>query len=239
MGVATWTRQWCLEKQIPIEYFPSIDSTSNYAKTMMNDPLENHHPLHLVIADTQTSGRGRGLNSWVNGEHGCSLLSTWSFRLTRPPQPIMSARIGLALYQAATKTWPEAPFSLKAPNDLFLGNKKIAGLLLEAIEQGPHIRLLIGVGMNVLAGPALETATSLKEIIPQELISANWNLFLNELYKNFQQACDQVAPQLNSFDTQRLMEALNCFPGLEEPYSKVDPDGCLWIGTKKIHWSQL
>ena len=239
MSVAAWTQYWCHEKQIPVEFFPSVDSTSNYAKSMVNDPLENHHNLHLVLAENQTSGRGRGLNSWVNIEGGSALLSTWSFRLTRPPQPIMSARIGLAVYQAATKAWPDVPFSLKAPNDLFLGSKKVAGILLEAIEQGPQIRLLIGLGMNVLESPALETATALKERVSPELIQANWEVFLTELYKNFQESCDQVSPHLNTFDIERLIVALNSYPGLKAPYSKIDPDGSLWIGSQQIHWSQL
>lgn len=239
MSVAVWTRQWCQEKQIPVEYFPSVDSTSNYAKSMVNDPLENHQTLHVVLAETQTSGRGRGLNSWVNAENGSALLSTWSFRLTRPPQPVMSARIGLALFQAVTKVWADVPFSLKAPNDLYLGNKKVAGLLLEAVEQGPQIRLLIGLGLNVFEKPSLETATSLREMISPELITSNWALFLTELYKGLQESCDQVAPFLNAFDVERLVEALNSFPGLSEPYSKVEPDGSLWTGSKKIHWSQL
>lgn len=239
MKVGMWTQAWALSKQIQVDYFPSLDSTSNYAKTLMSDPQENHYPLRLVIAESQTSGRGRGLNSWVNGNAGSALLTTWSFRLTRPPQPIMSARIGLGLFQAATKVWPDVPFSLKAPNDLYLGTKKVAGILLEAIEQGPHIRLLIGLGLNVLENPNLETATSLKNMISPELIEANWPLFLTELYRELQVSCDQVSIELNDFDTQRLTEALNAFPGLKQAYSKVDPDGSLWIGSQKIHWSQL
>lgn len=238
-GVGFWTQEWCKKRQIPVEYFPTVDSTSSYAKSLMNDPLENHNSLHVVVTEAQNSGRGRGLNSWVNPTSGTSLLSTWSFRLTRVPQPIMSARIGLALYQSAVKVWPQAPFSLKAPNDLFLGDKKVAGLLLEVVDQGPHIRLLIGLGLNVLESPQLNTATDLQKHISVDLINSNWELFLDELYHEFQTACDQLAHELNDFDTKRLLHALNANPNLKEPYTIVENDGSLWQGSVRTHWSQL
>ncbi len=238
-SIGLMTQSWCQKHQLPVEFFTSLDSTSSYAKTLMNDPLENHKPLHLVVTDFQTSGRGRGANTWINGESGTNLLSTWSFRLTRPPQPVTSARAGVALYTAVTKAWPQGKFSLKAPNDLYLGDKKVAGLLLEAIEQGPHIRLLVGLGMNVFNAPALDIATSLKSEIDEELLIANWEFFLNELYKELQIACDQLSNLLSTFDCERLLEALNKFPKLEEKYTDIEPEGSLRTATKVIHWWDL
>lgn len=237
--VGLLTHRWCQTKQIPVDYFQSVDSTSSFAKTLMADPLENHHSLHVVISEHQDAGRGRGLNSWINGEPGSCLLTTWSFRLTRPPQPVTSIRVGLGLYSAASKVWPDVPFSLKAPNDLYLGNQKIAGLLLEAIEQGPHIRLLIGLGINVVGSPSLNTAADLKSHISEDLIEGNWDYFLDELYQEFQNACHQVSYELSSIDLKRLVEALNRYPGLESPYTQVDPSGNLWQGNKKINWFEL
>lgn len=238
-SIGLMTQEWCHKHQIPVDFFSSVDSTSNYAKTLLNDPLENHKTLHVVLADAQTAGRGRGTNSWMSPQSGNSLLSTWSFRLTRPPQPVISARIGLALYLAVTKVWPQAPFSLKAPNDLYLGDKKVAGILLEAVEQGPHIRLLIGIGLNVFQAPELATAAFLSSSIDEESLMGNWGFFLNELYRHFQQACDQVGAQLSSFDCESLLHALNQFPLLKEKYSQVDLDGSLHTGTQVIHWWNL
>ena len=205
----------------------------------MNDPLENHKPIHVVVTDSQSAGRGRGTHTWINPESGTSLLSTWSFRLTRPPQPVTSARIGVALFNAATKAWPQAPFSLKAPNDLYLGKNKVAGLLLEAIEQGPHIRLLVGLGLNVLSAPALQIATSLKSQIDEELLLSNWEFFLGELYKELQIACDQLSNLLSTFDSERLLEALNRFPLLKEKYTSISPEGSLHAGQQVYHWWDL
>ncbi|MFN8791685.1 MAG: biotin--[acetyl-CoA-carboxylase] ligase [Bdellovibrionales bacterium] len=239
MQVGLRTQQWAQRRQIPVEYFPSIESTSSYSKSLLNDPQENLRPRHLVVAESQTHGRGRGLNSWINPQPGTSLLSTWSFRLTRPPQPIMSARIGLALYRAITKAWAEAPFSLKAPNDLYLGSKKVAGLLLEAVEQGPHIRLFVGLGLNVLASPSLETATDLGTEISPSQLESNWDLFLDELLKEFQSAADQVSSQLTEMETRSLLQALNANPNLQSVYDRVEPDGSLLQGSKRIAWTDL
>ena len=238
-SVGLMTHNWCTKRQIPADFFPSLDSTSNYAKTLMNDPLENHKNVHVVLTDAQTSGRGRGTNTWINPESGMSLLSTWSFRLTRPPQPVTSARVGLALFNAVTKVWPQAAFSLKAPNDLYLNDKKVAGILLEAIDQGPHIRLLIGLGLNVYDCPHLEIATCLKHAIETDLIEANWDFFLDELFRELQMACDQLAIHLSTIDCERLLEALNRFPKLKEKYTAVQPDGSLHAGSNVTHWWNL
>jgi len=239
MQVGLRTQQWAQRRQIPVEYFPLIESTSAYSKTLLNDPQESLRPRHLVVAESQTHGRGRGLNSWINPQPGTSLLSTWSFRLTRPPQPIMSARVGLALHQAITKAWAEAPFSLKAPNDLYLGSKKVAGLLLEVIEQGPQIRLFVGLGLNVLASPPLETATNLATEIPVSRIDSNWDLFLDELLIELQSAVDQVGGQLTEIEARRLLQALNANPNLRLVYDKVESDGSLLQGSQRVAWTDL
>ena len=65
------------------------------------------------------------------------------------PQPIMAPLIGLALLKSCQFVWPNLKLSLKAPNDLFLMHKKVAGLLTESIQQGDKHRLIIGLGMNI------------------------------------------------------------------------------------------
>ena len=68
-------------------------------------------------------------------------------------QPTLSPLVGLALYKACSGTWPFLNWNLKAPNDLYISNKKVAGLLIETVTQGDDIRLLVGLGLNVLATP--------------------------------------------------------------------------------------
>jgi hypothetical protein len=79
---------------------------------------------------------------------------------------VLAPLVGLALYEAAHKTWPDVAFNLKAPNDLYVHDKKIAGILIEAVLGGPSgrdIRVVVGLGFNVLSAPSeISHATCLK-----------------------------------------------------------------------------
>jgi BirA family biotin operon repressor/biotin-[acetyl-CoA-carboxylase] ligase len=236
-GLETFT--WAQAKGIPVSFFPTVSSTSTYAKNQLDEITKNQNDLFLVLADSQEQGRGRGRHTWTNPAPGASLLSTWVFRLKNPPQPTLSPRVGLGLYRTLKNVWPEASFSLKAPNDLYLGEKKLAGLLLEAVEQGTEIRLLIGLGMNIDQSPSLESATCLRQALEGPQIDSRWILFLDALLSEFQQTCLNTNPDLSIEEADQLLIALNQFPLLKRAYTKVEKDGSLCQGKTTTAWWDL
>ena len=88
----------------------------------------------------------------------------------RPPNASgmehLSLRVGLAVAEALDSMLPGlASLTIKRPNDLFLGPRKVAGILCEARWEGPTpLWVVVGIGLNVnntLQGEVADIATSL------------------------------------------------------------------------------
>lgn len=235
------TAQWAENNHLYVHYSHEQESTNAQAKkeAFQEDFMEE--ALCLYVTDHQTAGRGRGKNTWSSGP-GSSLLSSWSFLLNVKPQPTASCLVGLALYRACSTTWPFLEWNLKAPNDIYIGNKKVAGLLLESVLQGEDVRLIVGVGMNIISSPAeVATSTSLFASLPEgiPLLGQDYMGFLDRLLFELTDAASHCEEILSPTDRLSLLQALNRHPLLPEPYSKMDPDGSLWMRDKKINWMEL
>jgi len=128
----------------------------------------------VVLADTQTAGRGREGRSWFSPPGGI-----WLGVLYRPGAAgfhpgVTAIRIGLAIADAVdaqsrgVRGTPAA--QLKWPNDVLLRDRKLAGVLCEARWQGDTLLwLAAGIGINVTNAipPAVAaTAIALAEVVP-------------------------------------------------------------------------
>ena len=124
----------------------------------------------LVLADRQASGRGRGGKRWSSPPRG-----VWLTLIERPADvsalDVLSLRAGLATARALDAFAAE-PIRLKWPNDLYVDNAKLAGILVEARWRGEHLDwVAIGVGVNIdvpvdqVGAAALESGTSRVEVV--------------------------------------------------------------------------
>ena len=116
----------------------------------------------LVLADEQTSGRGRGGTVWESPP----ARGLWFSLLERPTDAtaleVLSLRVGLAA-AAALDGYADAPVRVKWPNDLFVAGRKLAGVLVEARWRDARPDwVAIGVGVNVLPPPTVTRATGLR-----------------------------------------------------------------------------
>jgi len=180
--IGQWTFQWLQENNHPVHYFPTTTSTNAIAKEASGSEL---HSTVFYVADTQTHGRGQGTRTWINSQPGTNLLLTCSLKSELPPQPELCLAIGNKLHKICLNQWPQFQWRVKPPNDLYLENKKVAGILLESISQGLHHRLLIGLGFNILNSPEDPQfeATSLQKHLSQPLSKADWDQFMNHFIK--------------------------------------------------------
>ena len=116
----------------------------------------------LVIADQQTAGRGRAGHTWVSPPSS----GIWMTLIERPTDPaaveLWGVRLGI---HAACALDPYAgqPVGLKWPNDLYLGDQKLAGILIEARwqEQRP-LWVAVGIGINVRQTAAVRGSGALE-----------------------------------------------------------------------------
>ena len=100
----------------------------------------------------QDAGRGRQGREWVS-EPGNFFGSTLVLLgPDDPAAPSLSLAAGLALIEAVDVAVPNQSLMLKWPNDLMLGNAKLAGILLERSGD----RVVVGFGINLASAPRLE-----------------------------------------------------------------------------------
>jgi BirA family transcriptional regulator, biotin operon repressor / biotin---[acetyl-CoA-carboxylase] ligase len=236
------THQWAQAQKIKSVYSAQIESTNSQAKSLAfaEETLSEH--LVLYVAERQNAGRGRGQNSWTQSAVGSQLLSTWSFMIDQPALPTLSPQIGLGVFRAAQATWPFLDWNLKAPNDLYIDSKKVAGLLIETVSQGDEHRLLIGFGMNVISSPeSVPTATSIVSELAEEtpLLAEDWISFLERLLFEFSFSLQLSYEPLNTTTTASLLVALNQHPLLKEKYTGLDSQGNLSTESRKISWTEL
>jgi BirA family biotin operon repressor/biotin-[acetyl-CoA-carboxylase] ligase len=99
----------------------------------------------VVLAEAQTAGRGRDGRTWQSPAGG-----VWLGVLLRPARAelgVMSVRVGLAVADAVDTLLGRPETRLKWPNDVLLGERKLAGILCEGRWQGATVQwLAVGVG---------------------------------------------------------------------------------------------
>ena len=123
------------------------DVAAEYAKNRDNDGL-------VVLAEEQTSGRGRGGSKWLTGS-GDSVLCSILLTNCELGAEVMPLTIAVAVAEAIGKC-AKAEAKIKWPNDIILNGKKTAGILVESKKVGPstvlragrHTAYVIGIGIN-------------------------------------------------------------------------------------------
>lgn len=236
------THHWAQAQKISVTYSSQSDSTNTQAKNAAFSETALSEQLIIYLTEQQSAGRGRGQNKWTNSKPGSQLLSTWSFMIDQAPHPTISPMMGLALYRAAFSTWPFLKWNLKAPNDLYINDKKVAGLLLETVSQGEDHRLLVGLGLNVIDAPQqINTATCLVRELPgtAPLLAQDWISFLERLIFEMSFSLQLSFEGMNSTSCNSLLAALNAHPLLQQPYISLDENGNLSTQDKKISWMEL
>ena len=170
----------------PIHYHSSMDSTNALARTLAGQGAPEGT---LVITEEQTAGRGRRGKSWVSPAGANLLFSV----LLRPPMEgdrvfVLTMVLALAALKAV-KTVAGVKALIKWPNDLYVGTKKLAGVLTEfSVKEKKVDWAVLGMGMNVGWHPDVPQAsgapaTSLLEETGQRV---SRNDLLLEILKAFE-----------------------------------------------------
>ena len=122
-----------------------------------------------LVALRQEGGRGRHGRPWESIEGNFFGSTLIQLTPTDPPAPSLALAAGLALIEAVELAAPGAPFLLKWPNDLMLGDAKLAGILLERSGE----QVVAGFGINLAGAPPIpgrKTAALGQDITPQAFV---------------------------------------------------------------------
>jgi BirA family biotin operon repressor/biotin-[acetyl-CoA-carboxylase] ligase len=123
-----------------IKKYKSLKSTSSLAKEL------EHKPWTIIWAKKQIAGHGQGRNSWFSPEGGLY------FSIILPQETIQNLQTltiltSFAIAQTIKENFKLEPF-IKLPNDVFVNQKKVAGVLTENVI-GEKVKFsVIGIGLD-------------------------------------------------------------------------------------------
>lgn len=124
-------------------------STNSYAIEM----LSKNRPEQgcVIITGNQTRGRGTDMNTWES-EEGKNLTFSLILYPTLPAdqQFVLNKAISLGIYDFLSTLLPEHRVFIKWPNDLYIGDKKVCGILIQNSVIGNKLDyMVVGIGLNV------------------------------------------------------------------------------------------
>ncbi|KMJ44718.1 biotin--[acetyl-CoA-carboxylase] synthetase [Xenorhabdus khoisanae] len=130
-----------------IEVIPVIDSTNQY----LLDKLSELASGDACVAEYQYAGRGRRGRQWVSA-FGRNLYLSMYWRLEQGPAAAigLSLVVGIVIAEVLNRQGAHERVKVKWPNDLYLDDKKLAGILVELTgKTGDAAQIVIGIGMNI------------------------------------------------------------------------------------------
>jgi BirA family biotin operon repressor/biotin-[acetyl-CoA-carboxylase] ligase len=148
-----------------LHYFPQIDSTNRFAQELA---ARNAADGTVVLAEEQTAGRGRLDRTWLAPAFSSILCSVIFFPDLAPASLFRLTMMASVAVVNAINRACTLPATIKWPNDVYLGNKKVCGILTEFSGDQTRVRYaVVGIGLNVnndfTSHPDLESiATSLQ-----------------------------------------------------------------------------
>jgi BirA family biotin operon repressor/biotin-[acetyl-CoA-carboxylase] ligase len=187
-----------------VHYFSEIDSTNRFA---FERAQEGGEEGEVVIAESQTQGKGRMGRSWFSPPY----LNLYLSVILRPKLPPASApQITLMAAVALAETvhsFLDAPPSIKWPNDILVGGKKLAGILTESSCETDRLHfVIVGVGVNLN--------------LPAELLPAELQNHATSLVDLRGKPVDR-----NAFARQLIQDLDRC-------YGKLEHKGFPWIARR-------
>ena len=128
-------------------YYREIDSTNKRALELAAD---GYPEGTVVVAETQTAGRGRRGRTWHSPPHYGIYLSV----ILRPKLPVREVpRVSMVIGVAVAETLEvefNLPARIKWPNDILINNRKVAGILSEVVTSSEGVDCIVtGIGLNI------------------------------------------------------------------------------------------
>jgi BirA family biotin operon repressor/biotin-[acetyl-CoA-carboxylase] ligase len=204
-------------------YFETIDSTNLFAKKLVKNGVGEGV---VVIADVQSSGRGRKNRKWSSPEGGL-----WFSIILYPPiSPDRGMLVTMASSIAVAQGIKEVTginSEIKWPNDLLINGKKVCGILTEIYAEKDNIKYAItGIGINVnnrLEKELHNTATTLKQEIGNQVLKVE---LLKSILKNLDEQYNKIIFKNYKF----IKDSWLSFSNIIGKKIQVQDDNILMIG---------
>jgi BirA family biotin operon repressor/biotin-[acetyl-CoA-carboxylase] ligase len=152
---------------------PAVDSTNLYAEALLIQQQLGEETV--ILAHEQTSGKGQGMNRWESEPGKNATFSIILFPRFLPPgrQFMMSKVVALGITDFLFRFQLPVKCSIKWPNDIYAGNRKIGGILIQNTVCGNEYKSCIaGIGVNLnqeVFSSVLPNPVSLKQMTGTEV----------------------------------------------------------------------
>lgn len=176
-----------MKAEIPITWFDSIDSTNSEARRQ----LPVNAKMSVYAAKFQTAGRGQRGNKWSSAA-GQNLTFSVLLNFAHPQMPDLAVRDQFLLSIAAALSVSDLlqklniRNSIKWPNDIYIGRRKVCGMLIENIVGNAGLEhSIIGIGLNLnqtefppeLVNPTSVLVSSGLRTVPEDVLDDFLDIF--------------------------------------------------------------
>ncbi len=174
-----------------------VGSTSDWLKQHATElPLGS-----VVFTESQTAGRGRRENRWI-APRGKDLMFSQLLRTEAPFEqwPRITTLAALAICKAIEAELPLQP-RIKWPNDIYLSDRKVSGLLAETVSTRDGMLLVLGIGLNVNTrefSPGIVATSLLSELPTTPLGELDRNSLANRVLESLHAEFQRIGDDFSS-----------------------------------------
>lgn len=172
-----------LDFDCKVELLETVDSTNLYLKRNGNISKNT-----LVVAKTQTAGKGRHGKSFFSDENGIYMSLLLNRLIPAKEVYILTVTASVAVAETLNKLY-DIDAKIKWVNDVYLSGKKLCGILCEGVLNNEYYyeKSIIGIGINVLKSSfptdISDTAIALEDVVKYAEIDRN--LIISSIVNNF------------------------------------------------------
>jgi BirA family transcriptional regulator, biotin operon repressor / biotin---[acetyl-CoA-carboxylase] ligase len=188
------------KKLHPIIELKTVDSTNLYAERMLLEKKIREGTV--IFAHEQTSGKGQGENNWESepGKNLTFSMILFPVFLAPGKQFLLNKAITLGVLDFLSRFQIVRRWSVKWPNDLYAGDEKIGGILIQNTIAGTvYESCIAGIGINInqeTFSSALPNPVSLKQLtgmmVPVKDAMDSIVTFIDERYRQLQQGLHET-----------------------------------------------
>ena len=130
--------------------FKKVKSTNSTALRIIK---KTNYTLGMVVAETQTEGRGQYGRKWIS--HRGNIFMTVYFSLKRKIEIKTLSKKVYKLIKKSLEKFVNEKITIKLPNDLLIKGSKVCGILQETVNYNNNKFFIIGIGINLVKGPKI------------------------------------------------------------------------------------
>jgi BirA family biotin operon repressor/biotin-[acetyl-CoA-carboxylase] ligase len=181
---------------------PETGSTNTYAISLLSK--ERPEEGCVVITDNQTQGKGTDTNTWES-EKGKNL----TFSLILYPefkadqQFVLNKSISLGICDFVRAELPQSEITIKWPNDIYIGNNKSCGILIQNSVIGNRLDyVVVGIGLNV--NQTIFTSDAPNPVSLKMISGKDYNLdellhkLLNSIFEKYTEAKPETSRKIEN-----------------------------------------